>query len=118
VILADTSVWIDHFRQGNDRLKRLLSEGTVLSHPFVVGELACGNLANRDEILTLLRVLPRAEIAGHEETLLFVERHKLHGRGLGWVDVHLLAAAMLSSCKLWTLDRSLALEARKLKVSV
>jgi predicted nucleic acid-binding protein len=83
----------------------------------VVGELACGNLRKRHEILTLLRVLPAAEAAGDEEVLSFVERHNLHGQGLAWVDVHLLASAMLSRCNVWTLDRSLARAARKLKVS-
>ena len=117
MILADTSVWIDHLRQGNEQLNSLLSEGAVVCHPFVVGELACGNLSNRDEILTLLRVLPTADVASDDEVLSFVERHKLHGQGLGWVDVHLLASAMLSKCSLWTLDKSLARAARRLKLS-
>jgi len=117
VILADTSVWIDHFRRGNERLESLLNEGAVLRHPFVVGELACGNLRRRDEIITLLRVLPAAESVSDEEVLAFVERHELYGQGLGWIDVHILASAKLSKSSLWTLDRSLARAARKLDVS-
>jgi len=117
LILADTSVWIDHLRQSNERLTNLLSEGAVVCHPFVVGELACGNLRNRDEILTLLRVLPAADVASDNEVMLFVERHELYGQGLGWVDVHLLASAMLSKCSLWTLDKPLARAARRLSLS-
>ena len=117
MILADTSVWIDHLRHGNQRLQGLLSEGAVFCHPFVIGELACGNLSKREEILTLLRVLPRAVAAGDEEVLVFVDRHELHGQGLGWIDTHLLASAMLSKCSLWTLDKSLVRAARNLEVS-
>ncbi len=118
MILADTSVWIDHFRLGNKRLHSLLDTGDIVCHPFVVGELACGNLGNREEILTLLKVLPAAVEAKNEEVLAFIERHRLDGTGLGWVDVHLLAAAKLTKCSLWTLDRSLHRIARGLEVSV
>jgi len=107
MILVDTSVWVSHLRKGNPRLADLLEEGGVLVHPFVIGELACGNLKNRAEILSLLRALPLTAVAEHEEIMLFIERNGLMGRGLGYVDVHLLAAAVLSDVRLWTADRSL-----------
>jgi predicted nucleic acid-binding protein len=107
MILVDTSVWVSHLRQGNPHLADLLNEGSVLVHPFVIGELACGNLMNRTEILSLLRALPLAAMAEHEEIMLFIERNGLMGRGLGYVDVHLLAAAVLSGVRLWTEDKSL-----------
>ncbi len=106
-ILVDTSVWVSHLRHGNPRLADLLDEGGVLVHPFVIGELACGNLKNRAEILSLLRALPLTAMAEHEEIMLFIERNGLMGRGLGYVDVHLLAAAVLSDVRLWTADKSL-----------
>jgi predicted nucleic acid-binding protein len=109
VILADTSVWIDHFQSRDDELEQALTEGDVLIHPFVLGELACGNLKNRAEILDLLRQLPPAREATDEETLTFIDRRRLMGRGIGYVDAHLLAAALLTkSARLWTRDRRLA----------
>jgi len=107
MILVDTSVWVSHLRHGNPRLADLLEEGGVLVHPFVIGELACGNLKNRTEILSLLRSLPLTAIAEHEEIMLFIKRNGLMGQGLGYVDAHLLAAAVLSGVRLWTDDRSL-----------
>ena len=107
MILVDTSVWVSHLRHGDPRLADLLEEGGALVHPFVIGELACGNLKNRAEILSLLRALPLAAIAEHEEIMLFIERNGLMGKGLGYVDVHLLAAAVLSDVRLWTADKSL-----------
>jgi hypothetical protein len=117
MILVDTSVWVDHLRKGNSRLSELLSEGAVLCHPFIVGELACGNLRNRVEILGLLAALPETHIAEHEEALHLVKHHHLHGRGLCWIDVHLLASALLNRCNLWTLDKSLDSAARVLKIN-
>jgi predicted nucleic acid-binding protein len=117
MILADTSVWIDHFRLGSKRLYSVLERGEVMCHPFVVGELACGKLANRDEILLLLGLLPHAVVANDAEVLEFVDRHRLHGAGLGWVDAHLLASTKLTRCSLWTLDKALARIADKLKLS-
>ena len=106
-MLVDTSVWIDHFRRGNAVLADRLTRGEVRSHPFVTGELSCGNLRRRKEILSLLAALPQAMLAGHEETLAFVEANRLMGRGIGWVDVHLLASARLTGIPFWTLDRRL-----------
>jgi hypothetical protein len=116
MILADTSVWIGHFRTGNEKLAALLNEGQVSCHPFIVGELACGNIKNRDEILSMLAALQGAPVADHEEIIHFISRHKLHGKGIGLIDAHLLASALLSGSKLWTLDKSLASVAKTLKI--
>jgi predicted nucleic acid-binding protein len=107
MILVDTSVWVQHLQTGNPRLGALLRDEQVLSHPFVVGELACGNLRNREEILALLAALPEARVAEHHEVLHLVGSARLYGRGLGWVDAHLLASALLSRCAFWTLDKRL-----------
>ncbi len=115
-MLADTSVWIDHLRRGNSRLAAHLENGEVHSHPFVVGELACGSLRRRTEILSLLSALPQLTRADHEEVMLLIESKRLHGRGLGWIDVHLLASALLSGTMLWTLDKRLAAQAERLSV--
>lgn len=116
MILVDTSVWVDHFRRGNDGLVRALEAGTVLGHPFVVGELACGSLRNRLGLLTLLTELPAATVGTHLEVMTFLEARRLMGRGLGYVDLHLLASASLDGVKLWTLDKRLAQAARALGV--
>lgn len=116
MILVDTSVWIDHFRRGNGRLVGLLESAAVLCHPFVVGELACGNLGSRATTLELLRTLPMSAVATDDEVLAFLEARRLMGHGLGYIDVHLLAAAALGSAPLWTLDRRLASAARELQL--
>ena len=108
MILADTSVWVDHLRRANVRMAALLEEGEIAGHPFVIGELALGHLKERREILELLANLPQSTLADHEEVLRFVEQRELARSGLGWVDVHLLAAAALDRSGLWTLDRRLA----------
>jgi hypothetical protein len=109
MILLDTSVWIDHLRRGVPLAAGLLEEGRVLMHPFVLGELACGNLKNRNEVLHLLADLPRAPTATDAEILGFIERHALMGRGIGYVDVHLLASAALARLGgLWTRESRLA----------
>ncbi|MDA8163796.1 MAG: type II toxin-antitoxin system VapC family toxin [Desulfobacteraceae bacterium] len=108
MILVDTSVWIDHLRAGDDGLAALLAGNRVLTHPFVIGELACGNLRNRGEVLGLARKLPRVVAATDEEVLFFIERHELMGRGIGYIDAHLLAAVTLAgSTRLWTRDKRL-----------
>ena len=114
MILVDTSVWIEHLRRGEARLTSLLQETRVAMHPFVLGELACGNLANRAELLSLFEALPRVERASHAEALAFLHDHRLHGTGIGWMDVHLLASARLSGVRFWTNDRSLAQAATRL----
>ena len=107
MLFADTSVWIQHFRRGEPRLADQLSDGLVLMHPFVLGELACGNLKGREETLWNLNALPSARVASDSEAMQLIERRRLGGRGLGWVDIHLLAAALLSQCRFWTLDKKL-----------
>jgi hypothetical protein len=114
--LVDTSVWVDHFRRRNGRLDTLLQDGHVVCHPFVVGELACGNLRNRQEILGLLAALPEATTAEHREVLHLVDVAGLFGRGLGWVDAHLLASARLTGCAFWTLDNRLRRAAASLNL--
>jgi predicted nucleic acid-binding protein len=116
--LADTSVWVEHLRRGNTRMKGLLDCGQVLCHPFVTGELACGKLRKRNQVLALLSALPAAKLASHGEVLNLVDINRLFGRGLGWIDVHLLASALLSRCGLWTLDKPLADAARGLGIAV
>jgi predicted nucleic acid-binding protein len=107
MILADTSVWIQHLRRGESALAALLTEGVVLTHPFVIGELACGNLKHRARILTDLNDLPAAVPATHEEVLRLIEDRKLWGEGIGWIDAHLLASTLLSNCSFWTVDERL-----------
>jgi len=116
MILVDTSVWVDHLRKGSKALQELLEDGLAVCHPFVIGELACGRLGNRAEILSLLTALPSATAAGHEEAMRLVSDRKLQGKGLGWIDVHLLASARLSGCTLWTKDKALRAAARALNV--
>jgi len=116
-VLVDTSVWIDHFRRGNEVLAERLAAADVWVHPFVIGELACGRLTRRGEILALLQALPHAPLIEHREVLAFVETSGLPGRGIGWIDAHLLASARLARIPLWTLDRRLAAVAGRLGVA-
>jgi len=118
MLLIDTSVWIAHFRGGRTGLERFLQEGLVLSHPFIIGELACGRLNRRKEILALLEALPRAVLASHDEALFFLDQYDLAGTGLGFIDIHLLASARLTPAPLWTLDTKLRAAARRLDVSL
>jgi predicted nucleic acid-binding protein len=113
-LLVDTSVWVEHLRAGLPDLTAALESGQVLTHPLVVGELACGQLRQRAEILGLLQALPAAPTLEHAEVLHFIDAHQLQGRGLGWIDMHLLAAAKLAHVPLWTLDRRLAAAASAL----
>jgi predicted nucleic acid-binding protein len=113
-VLVDTSIWVDHLRRKDPHLAALLLEGRVACHRFVIGELACGNLANRAEILSLLKALPSTQRMDDEEALYFIERHGLMGLGVGIVDVHLLAAALLSRHPLWTSDKRLRNVAERL----
>ncbi|MGH7665013.1 MAG: type II toxin-antitoxin system VapC family toxin [Gemmatimonadaceae bacterium] len=109
MILVDTSVWVDHLRAGDPRLIDALNADAVCTHPFVLGELACGNLRPRHQVLSLLGKLPVVPVASDAEALEFIERRSLMGRGIGYIDVHLLASAVLSgTTRLWTRDRRLA----------
>ena len=117
MILTDTSVWVDHLRAADSRLVDLLMGEQVLCHSFVIGERACGALKRRAEILALLRQLPQAPAMTSQDVLTFVEVHALMGKGLGWVDVHLLASTYASGNQLWTRDRRLAEAARRLGVA-
>lgn len=115
MILVDTSVWIDHLRKGEPRLVDNLNAGQVLAHPFVIGELALGSLRQRDVVLGALRELPHSEVATDEEVFVFIERERLYGLGIGFVDAHLLAAArLMPGVRLWSRDRKLALAATRL----
>lgn len=116
-MLVDTSVWIDHFRRSSPDLSLHLEESEIWAHPFVIGELACGDPVNRFEVLGLLEELPMAPLAEHGEVLAFLEGHALMGSGIGWVDAHLLASARLGHLKLWTLDRTLAAAADRVGVA-
>ena len=117
MILVDTSVWIDHLRSGEPALATALEGGRVMMHPFVLGELACGNLQNRREVLRLLNALPAAPTATDPEALDFIERRALTGRGLGYIDVHLLAStALAADARMWTRDRRLAAVAAELEL--
>ena len=118
MILADTSIWVEHLRRGHLGFVAALNEGTVLAHPFVTGELACGNLRNRTEILSLLDSLPLVTVAENSEVREVLESRAISGRGLGWVDVHLLAACLLSGCDFWTLDKRLKIVAASMAVPV
>ena len=117
MILVDTSVWVSHLRDGSFKLEQLLNDGDVLGHPFIIGELACGNIKNRSEILSLLNALPKADFLDDEEVLLFIEKNNLMGKGLGLIDIHLLASTILNEAALWTVDTKLKHEAFILGVS-
>lgn len=107
MILVDTSVWVDHLRRGDAQLADLLEGNAVVMHPFVVGEIACGSLADRALTLELLQQLPSAVVAEADEVLSYIESESLHGKGIGYIDVHLLASAALAGIKLWTRDKRL-----------
>jgi len=115
LILADTSVWIDHLRKGVPALAEALERQEILTHPFVIGEVACGNLVHRQEVLALMAALPAAMVATHEEVLLFIDERRLMARGIGFIDAHLLASAALSrETQLWTRDKRLGAVAAEL----
>lgn len=116
MFLVDSSVWIGHLRAANAELRELLEGGLVLMHPFIVGELACGSMKNRKRILADLNELPLAISATHEEVMCLLDRQTLWSKGIGWVDVHLIASALLSDCRLWTLDAKLGSAAASAKV--
>lgn len=117
MILVDSSVWIDHFRKGSEELKELLYSNQVLLHDFVIGELALGNFRNRKTVLQMLNDLPKAISATADETLLFIDKHRLYGLGIGYIDSHLLASVVLTEARLWTNDKKLKAAALKLGCS-
>jgi predicted nucleic acid-binding protein len=116
MVLVDTSVWVSHLRDSNAALEELLNEGEVVCHPFIIGELACGNLKNRAEILSLLQALPMALHAEHEEVMRVIETYHLIGKGLGYIDMHLLASAIMTNIPIWTNDRRLSKVSAKLGI--
>jgi predicted nucleic acid-binding protein len=108
MVLVDTSIWIDHLRQADAALMQLLETQQVLMHPYIIGELACGHLNPRDEVLNLLSVLPPTRLAEAHEVLYFIEANRLYGKGIGYVDAHLLSSVALErGAKLWTRDKRL-----------
>jgi len=117
MVLVDTSVWVSHLRAGNAELANLLNDGRVLCHPLIVGELACGNLKDRAVILSHLQLLPMSIEAEHDEVLSFIENNRLMGKGMGYVDVHLIASAVLTGVPIWTLDKKLTQAADSLYIN-
>ncbi len=115
-VLVDTSIWVEHLRHGHPQLAALLLDGEVVTHPFVIGELACGNIKNRSEILTLLKTLPTTILAEDDEVFRFIEAYRLMGLGLGYIDIHLLTSSKLSAILVWTTDKILHDVANKLKL--
>ena len=116
-VLVDTSLWLDHFHDNDSSLINLLHEGAVFSHAFIIGELACGNIKNRDEILSHLQSLPQARLSDPFEILFFINIHKLYGQGLGLVDINLLMSCLLDSLQLFTRDKRLKKAAQKLNIA-
>lgn len=118
MILVDTSIWIDHLRHGDPDLVRLLNQASVLCHPYVIGEVALGTPAERNLTLHNLRMLPLATLATDAEVMSLIENERLFGSGIGWVDAHLLASALLTpNTQLWCRDRRLSLAANQLGVA-
>lgn len=118
MILADTSIWVDHFRGRNPTLAQLLELGEILSHPFIIGELALGHVEPRSRILSDFCDLPQSIVASHEEVLHFIAQYRLFGRGIGYVDAHLLAATRLTAgATLWTRDKTLRDAANRLALA-
>ncbi len=105
MVLVDTSVWIDHFHQSDQELTTLLEEGRVLIHPFIIGELASGNIRNRKEILEHLQTLQNISMVDFEEILFFIDKNGLAGKGLGYIDIHLIASCLIGGVKLFTRDK-------------
>jgi predicted nucleic acid-binding protein len=117
MILVDTSIWVTHLRQGSRQLEKLLMDAEVMCHPFIIGELACGNLKNRNEIISLLQSLPMAPTIELDEFLFFIDRNHLMGKGIGFVDVHLLASVQMAGVPLWTADKRLMSAADQLELT-
>ena len=116
MVLVDTSIWINHLRNSDQELKRLLFAGEVFCHPYIIGELACGSIKNRQEIISLLQELPQSPAVYFEEYLYFIEQNQLHGKGVSFIDIHLLASAKLAEIPLWTGDKRLQSASAKLNL--
>lgn len=118
MILVDSSVWIDHLAKGVSAMTEVLDAGEVVMHPFVLGEIACGLLEDRPGVLDLMSNLLEPIVATHDEVLTLIERRRLMGRGIGYIDMHLLASALLTdTARLWTRDRRLCQAARELDIA-
>ena len=117
MILVDTSVWVNHFRKGESHLEKLLFDGEVVCHPYIIGELACGEIKNREEIISLLQALPISSQIEFSEYLYFIDKNRLNGSGIGFVDIHLLASAQLDRVQLWTADKHLETVAAEIGVN-
>ncbi|MFH1672399.1 MAG: type II toxin-antitoxin system VapC family toxin [Pseudomonadota bacterium] len=117
MVIVDTSIWVDHLRKGLPLLEKLLLNAEVVCHSFIIGELACGDIKNRKEFLSLIQTLPMAPIIDLDEFIYFVDQNKLTGRGIGFIDIHLLASARLSETPLWTLDKKLKSVAKELNIA-
>lgn len=116
LILVDTSVWIKHLREGETSLAQLLEQGFVACHPFIIGELACEGIQNRREIISLLYHLPSTDILDHSDIMEFIEYREMMNKGIGYIDVHLLASALVSETPLWTFDKALKKVANQLSI--
>jgi predicted nucleic acid-binding protein len=118
MVMVDTSIWVDHLREGSHHLEELLLDTKVVCHPFIVGELACGNIKNRNEFLSLIQTLPVAPVIDLDEFLYFIDQNRLMGKGIGFVDVHLLASALLSEMPLWTSDKKTTISINRTQYSL
>ena len=117
MILVDTSVWISHLRRHNQQLDDLLDSELIFCHPLIIGEISCGHLQNRSLILSLFEELPQVSTATHQEALIFIERHGLMGRGLSFIDIHLLASCQIEDLTIWTQDKLLQRAAQVLHLN-
>ena len=117
MVIVDTSIWVTHLRKGTRQLEKLLKDAEVMCHPFIIGELACGNLKNRNEIISLLQSLPMVVTIEYDEFLFFIDRNHLMRKGIGFVDVHLLASAQFTGIPLWTADKRLKSAANQLELT-
>jgi predicted nucleic acid-binding protein len=115
MVLVDTSVWIDFLRKGDSLLSDLLTDGEVLTHPHIIGELRLGNIPKRKSFLGLIENLPVIVQATDEEVGYMIEKNKLYGKGIGYIDAHILASSIMNSTPLWTLDKRLDALSKKLK---
>lgn len=115
-ILADTSVWITHFKKELPEFIDILNAGKVILHPFIIGELACGGLQKKQDIFKLIESMPQTVCLEHEEIMSLIEAHEFSNQGIGYVDVHLIGSCLLSDNLLWTYDKALKKVAKKMKL--